>query len=467
MTSTTMNGATAANVEHDPAGIETSAKLVEALTVDKREGLQLAVRARFVALAIIAPLLVYQNPTWLVLYYEAILVGFALIGWAQLQVGRVGRSRPELLLILCDLTLLTFTIVVPNPMIDFEWPIAMQCRFENFIYFFILLAPATLAYSWRTLIAMGAWTALLWIGAMIWVLLRPVRAPELSDAVQAALADHPELFALLDPNQVNIGNRIQELVVFMIVAATLALASRRANRLLVQQAAASRERANLARYFPPGIVDQLAEQDEPLGAVRVQSVAILFADIVGFTRVAEQQTPGEVVGFLRDFHARLEHNVFEYGGTLDKFLGDGVMATFGTPVAGEHDATNAVRCARAMATTIEAWNSERRAAGASEVRLSIGAHYGEVVLGDIGSERRLEFAVLGDPVNVASRLEALTRELGVQIILSDALVHAARAESDSEVIPLFEGFADGHTHELRGRSEPIALWTRPFAAPNP
>jgi len=235
--------------------------LLEALTADKREGFQLAVCTRFVALAVIAPLLVYQNPTWLVLYYEAILLGFALIGWAQLQVGRVGRSRAELLLILCDLALLTFTGIVPNPMIDFEWPLAMQYRFETFIYFFILLAPATLAYSWRTLIAIGAWTGLLWIGGIIWMVLQPVCSPKMSEAVSAALADHPELFALLDPNQVNIGNCIQEVVVFMIVASTLALASRRANRLLIKQAAASRERANLARYFPPGIVDQQAEQD--------------------------------------------------------------------------------------------------------------------------------------------------------------------------------------------------------------
>ena len=388
MTSTTMNGSVAPTSGPELADGELNAKLLQALSDDKREGLRLGVQARLVALAVIAPLLVLVNPTWFVLYYEALLLGFALIGWAQLKIGRVGRSRPELVLIFCDLALLTFTLIVPNPFIDFVWPIGMQYHFDNFIYFFVLLGVGTLAYSWRTVLTFGLWTTVLWIGAMIWVVNQPAAAPELSVAIRAVLANHPEMLEFLDPNEVNIGARIQEVVVFMIVAAILALANRRANTLLIKQAGAARERANLARYFPPGIVEELAEQDEPLGAVRAQSVAVLFADIVGFTRIAESQTPGEVVGFLREFHARLERCVFDHGGTLDKFLGDGVMATFGTPVSGEHDAANAVGCAHAMVEEIAAWNRERQATGAAEVKLSIGVHYGEVVLGDIGSERR-------------------------------------------------------------------------------
>ncbi len=142
----------------------------------------------------------------------------------------------------------------------------------------------------------------------------------------------------------------------------------------------------------------------------------MFADIVGFTKFAERQTADQVVSTLRGFHARMERAVFDNGGTLDKFLGDGLMATFGTPDPGPHDASNAVRCGHAMLAAIEDWNRERRASGAEPIALSVGLHCGTVVLGDIGSERRLEFAVLGDVVNVASRLEALTRD--PQIVLT-------------------------------------------------
>ena len=112
-------------------------------------------RARYVALAVIACLLPVINPAWEQLYYVALLGLFALIGWAQVRVGRVGVSRSELALLFCDLALLTFVIVVPNPFGTTHWPVAMQYHFGNFIYFFVLLSGATLAYSWRTVVAVG------------------------------------------------------------------------------------------------------------------------------------------------------------------------------------------------------------------------------------------------------------------------------------------------------------------------
>jgi adenylate cyclase len=437
----------------------TNDPLMAALAADKREGLHLAVRARWFALAIISVMLVYLNPSWEVLYYEALLAGFAAIGWAQLRIGRVGRSRPELLLMFCDLALLTFISIVPNPFGAFDWPVAMQYRFDNFIYFFVLLAGATLAYSWRTVFAMGTWTSVLWIAAMVWALLQPPALPEVSAALQTALAGHPELLEFLDPDEVRVPGRIQEILVFVIVAGTLALAGRRTNRLLLRQAEVARERANLARHFPPNIVDALADRDQPLGAVRDQNVAIMFADIVGFTKIAEKMRPDQVVDTLREFHLRLERAVFDHGGTLDKFLGDGLMATFGTPDPGPDDAGNAVRCGYAMLAAIDEWNGERRQRGATPITLSIGVHFGTVVLGDIGSARRLEFAVLGDAVNVASRLESLTRELGVRMAVSDQLATAVRNESATDAEALLSRLAANGSRMLRGRDQPIAVWT--------
>ncbi|HXB78576.1 MAG TPA: hypothetical protein VNX23_14430 [Bradyrhizobium sp.] len=146
-----------------------------ALAAAKQEGLQLAVRARYIALVVIACLLPIINPTWEQLYYVVLLGLFALIGWGQVKVGRVGVSRPELALLFCDLALLTFILVVPNPFSSAHWAVAMQYHFGNFIYFFVLLSGATLAYSWRTVIAVGTWTSALWIAGMVWVWWQPDR----------------------------------------------------------------------------------------------------------------------------------------------------------------------------------------------------------------------------------------------------------------------------------------------------
>jgi len=429
-----------------------------ALANSKREGLWLAVRARWVALAVIALTLPIMNPHWEVIYYIVSLGLFAVIGWAQLKVGKAGVSRPELFLMFCDLALLTFIAVVPNPWSPGGWPIGMQFRFDTFIYFFVLLATAPLAYSWRTVIAMGTWTAALWAVGVGWVWLQPETHAALAERVRAAVGSDVRMFALIDPTAVHIAARFQEIVVFLIVAVTLAVAVRRSNALLVSHAGIERERTNLARYFSPNVVEQLSKNDEPLKQVRTENVAVLFADIVGFTAYADGRSPAEVIGTLRRFHERMEREIFRHEGTLDKYLGDGLMATFGTPFPGASDAGNALRCAQTMLGAIDDLNRERRHRGEPPIRISIGLHYGQVVLGDIGLNR-LEFAVIGTTVNAASRLESLTREFGCAIIASDDLVQRARAETSSSDAD-FTHLVAQPPQAIRGLEQPLGIWTR-------
>ena len=429
-----------------------------ALAAAKQEGLQLAVRARYVALAVIACLLPIINPTWEQLYYVTLLGLFALIGWGQVRVGRVGVSRPELALLFCDLALLTFIAVVPNPFSSAHWPMAMQYHFDSFIYFFVLLSGATLTYSWRTVIAVGTWTSALWIVGIAWVWWQPDRDPALTARIAAAIGSDQRLIQLISPNSIVFGARIQEIVVLMIVAVTLAVAVRRGNDLLIRHAAVERERGNLARYFSPNVVEELARNDEPLKQVRTQNVAVLFVDIVSFTAFADARTPEEVVRTLRDFHALMEQEVFRHNGTLDKYLGDGLMATFGTPFVGKADASNALRCAQAMIAAADRWNNQRKTAGETPIRVSFGLNYGPVVLGDIGLTC-LEFAVIGSTVNAASRLEALTRALDCALVASDDLIKRAKTElgsADAAFRPLIAQAAQ----TIRGLEQPIAIWTQ-------
>ncbi|MBR1230959.1 adenylate/guanylate cyclase domain-containing protein [Bradyrhizobium sp. AUGA SZCCT0182] len=433
-----------------------------ALTDSKREGLLLAVRARWVALAVTAATLPIINPEWEVLYYVVMLGLFALIGWAQLKVGKAERSVPELVLIFCDLLLMTFLTVVPNPWSTVDWPVAMQYRFDSFIYFFVFLATATLAYSWRTVVAMGFWTSALWAIGVGWVYLQPQTHAALSERVRAAVGSDVRLFDIIDPSSIGFGARFQQITVFLIVAMTLALAARRSNALLISHAGIERERTNLARYFSPNVVEQLSKNDDPLKQVRTQNVAVLFADIVDFTAYADGRSPMDVIGTLRQFHERMEREVFRHAGTLDKYLGDGLMATFGTPFTSDSDAGNALRCAQAMIGSIAELNRERKTRNEPPIQLSVGLHYGQVVLGDIGLNR-LEFAVIGTAVNAASRLEALTREYGCALVASDELVQRARAETGSSSDD-FLHLVKKPARTIRGLEQPVGIWTRDYEA---
>ena len=425
--------------------------LVEALRKEKLEGQRIAAWARTVALAASGVLIAFQNPSWSVLYFHAFLLVFIALGWAQLRYATVGHSRIELTLILADLVLLALVLTVPNPFAPGAFPTAMIYRFEAFPYFFIILALATLAYSWRTILSMGVAAALIWFLSVVGVAVFGTTDAELGSKVAAAFADMPSVRHIVDPNSVIWPIRAQEMVIFFLVAAILALRGQRSTALLIRQAGIAAERANLSRYFPPSLVDELATASGDVGSVRSQEVAVLFADIVGFTQLAEGEKPETVIRILRSCHAVIEEAIFSNGGTLDKYLGDGVMATFGTPRVSPADCANALAAARDIVDGIAAGNAALAKSGLPQLRISVGVHFGPAIIGNIGSERRLEFATLGDTVNVASRLEAATRSLGCRIVASDAVVSRSEGDVRGDFRPI-------PALSLRGRAAPIDVW---------
>lgn len=215
-----------------------------------------------------------------------------------------------------------------------------------------------------------------------------------------------------------------------------------------------RARTNLARYFAPSMAEMLAQSDEPFGQARSGQIGVLFADIVGFTRIVEQLPTEQAFDLLREFHARMASVVFAHGGTLDKFTGDGLMATFGTPHGGDRDAANALTCARALAEIAAIWRHERAARGEVAPRAGVGVHWGPALMGNIGDEHRMEFAVVGDTVNVASRLERLTRDFSSDVVASAALIELARRQGAA-----CDEFINRGMQSVTGRAGGIEVFT--------
>ena len=227
-----------------------------------------------------------------------------------------------------------------------------------------------------------------------------------------------------------------------------------------QRAAAERARTNLSRYFSPNLVALLADRDEPLGAVRRQTVAVLFVDIVGFTRMAEHLAPEAVVTMLRQFHERMTAQIFACGGTVEKYIGDEIFAVFGLPDASPEDAANALKCAELMIAALAEWNIERGQQGEQKLAIGIGVNYGPAVIGDVGSEHSLSFTVIGDTVNTASRMQGLTRSLGTPLVVGDTLVSAIAAAPANGAAELLGALDDQGEQALRGRTGPVRIWTR-------
>src|SRR5215467_5237993 len=433
-------------------------RLDAAFAREERRGLMQAASARSVATVAIVGWLEAMNPERGARYAWVLACAsfFLLTGLAQfwLYWRGLAPSWAFYVFILVDSLALAAVLLIPNPFATQSLPLPVPLRYASFMYFFVLLMQAAFSFRPRLLVWTGLSVAAAWTVGFLWIVSRPDTILDPPGKMGRAST----LAVYLDPNYASVLKYQNEIVVFLLVSAGLALLVRRSRSLVAERSQAERARGNLARYFSPKVVDTLAERDEPLGRVRRLPVGVLFADLVGFTTMAEAMTPEEVMALLRDFHGRMEDVVFRHNGCLEKFIGDAMLATFGVPETGPRDATDALACARGMLAALSEWNRERAASGRVQLRMGLGLHYGPVVAGDIGSRRSMAFATVGDTTNVASRLQSLTRELGVTLVASGALVVAVEREAAEPA--LLQGLTRRGPTLLRGRDTPIEIWTQ-------
>lgn len=224
--------------------------------------------------------------------------------------------------------------------------------------------------------------------------------------------------------------------------------------------AAERAKANLSRYFAPEIVESLSAGSGHLSTAKRKDLPVLFADIVGFTGMSEGVEPEETLELLREVHGWMSEVIFSFGGSIEGFVGDEVIALFGYPLDDAWAATNALRCANRLIETARLKNAERQKKDLSPVEIGVGLQWGPVVLGDVGTRDFVEFTVVGDTVNTASRLQKATRELHCDLVVGDDLVSVAVAEGGASTgdDPVDELVKYGAL-PLGGREEPVIVWT--------
>ena len=217
-----------------------------------------------------------------------------------------------------------------------------------------------------------------------------------------------------------------------------------------QEAEREREaRRHLERYHSPAMIDALARQEavDGISTLRQADVTVLFADVVGFTSVSQELSPDGVARLLDGFFTEAVEAVFAHGGTLDKFIGDAVMAFFGAPVATHDHAEQALRAALDLRFRLTRWNQRQIAAGARPVEIRVALNSGPVVVGDVGSSRRVDYTVLGNTVNVAARLEGVGGP--GEIVIGPGT--RERLPADFPLEPL------GDVH-LKGLRHPVPVW---------
>ncbi|MBI3970009.1 MAG: GAF domain-containing protein [Chloroflexi bacterium] len=207
--------------------------------------------------------------------------------------------------------------------------------------------------------------------------------------------------------------------------------------------------STLSRYVSREIAEQVLSQKGNLLGGQIKSVTVLMSDIRSYTTLTENSTAEEIVSLLNDYFSRMVEAVFEYEGTVDKFIGDALMAVFGAPVAHDDDPLRCVLSAMEMRRKLRVFNAERRARGEIEIEIGIGVCSGHACSGNIGSMERMDFTVIGDAVNVSARLEGETKNFPAKILMSDTVYEAVK-----DHVPCV---SYGEI-QVKGRKQPVRIY---------
>ena len=321
---------------------------------------------------------------------------YALFTFWRLSLALKRRlTRPILAVsVVVDIALLMLTIWSFH--LQYQAPPALYLKAPTLMYVFILIALRTLRFEPAFVILAGASAAVGWLVLVAYALLAGG-----TPLITRNFAEYMMSYSIL------IGAEIDKIVSILMVTAILALALHRARKLLVRAALEGQAASDLKRFFAPEIAGRITASEGELvaGRAELRDSAIMFIDLRGFTALGERLAPAEVMQLLGEYQALMSKAVRAAGGSIDKFMGDGILASFGAVRPSRTAAAEALAAVEAVLETGRRWRFERAERGLPAPGVAAAVTTGTVMLGPVGDAQRLEYTVLGEPVNLAAKLE--------------------------------------------------------------
>ncbi len=345
-----------------------------------------------------------------------VYAGFTLI---RLWLAWRRRLKPWFLAlsVIVDITMLMVTIW--SFYLQYEKPPAIYLKAPTLMYAFILIALRTLRLEpWLVMLA-GVSAAAGWLCLVAYAVIAEGGAE-----ITHSFATYATSYQIL------LGAEFDKVVSLLMVTLILAIGLLRARKLLFRAVADQLAAAELSRFFAPEVAGRIRDSDMALepGQAELRDAAILMVDLRGFTPLSQGLAPGEVMLLLSEYQSRVVAAITARGGSIDKFMGDGILASFGATRASASFAADALGAVEDLLEATAAWAEERRAAGLPAPRVGAAVATGPVMCGTIGDRTRLEYTVIGDPVNLAAKLEKHTKEERVRALCPSATYELALAQ---------------------------------------
>ena len=371
---------------------------------------------------------------------------------ARLWLALKGRLNAAFLSLSVVVDIAVLMVTIWSFHLQYQQPATIYLKAPTLLYVFILIALRAMRFEAAYILLAGASAILGWFILVAY-------------AVLTAGDMHVTLnFAeYMTSNSILIGAEIDKLLSFAAVTGLLAIAIVRARRLLIQAATEAHAASELSRFFAPEVAGEIRRADmgfKPGDAV-TREAAVMMLDLRGFTKLAARQEPGATMALLGDYHRRMVPVIQSHGGSIDKYLGDGIMVTFGAARPSETYAADALRALDSVMDAAAAWNAERSATGDEPLGIGAAVAVGPVLFGVTGDESRLEFTVIGDVVNLAAKLEKHCKVAERPALAAAAALDLAR----------IQGLAEGRHFDLlpaqnvAGVAQPIELVAPRAATP--
>ena len=321
--------------------------------------------------------------------------------------------------------------------LQYDQPAAFYLKAPTFLYAFIFIALRVLSFEVGLVVLAGTVAAIGWLILVVYAVV---------DGQPGDIITR-DYVAYMTSSHVLLGAEFDKVISLLLVTVVLSLAIVRTRRLLVRSVSEGAAAEDLSRFFAPEIARHITESEHRIGPGEgvMCDAAILSCDLRGFTKFAMQMPGSVVMKVLAEYEQRMVPVIQKHGGSIDKFMGDGIMATFGAAVRTNSYAADALAAVQELADASEAWRQERIDEGKQGLDVGFAVAVGPVVFGAVGDRTRLEFTVIGDAVNLAAKLEKHTRDEGVRGLTTANCIAIAGEQ----------GYKSPHTLELRSQRQEL------------